>query len=30
MLDANENMAKQGKNLEQWVSENCGDDRKSF
>lgn len=30
MLDANENMAKQDKSLEQWVNENCGDDRKSF
>ena len=30
MLDANENMAKQDKSLEQWVDENCGNDRKGF
>lgn len=30
MLDANENKAKQDKPLEQWVQENCGNDRKGF
>ena len=30
MLDANENMSKQDKSLEQWVQENCKNDRKGF
>ncbi|MDY2584542.1 DUF262 domain-containing protein [Helicobacter sp.] len=30
MLDANENKSKQDKSLEQWVDENCGNDRKGF
>lgn len=30
MLDANENKSKQDKSLEQWVQENCGNDRKGF
>lgn len=30
MLDANENNAKQGKPLKDWVDENCGNDRKGF
>lgn len=30
MLDANENMSKRDKSLEQWVNENCGNDRKGF
>ena len=30
MLCANENMAKQDKPLEQWVNENCGNDRDDF
>lgn len=30
MLDANENKSKQDKSLEQWVQENCGNDKKDF
>lgn len=30
MYDANKNMSKNGKSLEQWVNENCGNDRKGF
>lgn len=30
MLDANENKSKQDKSLEQWVQENCGNDKKGF
>ena len=30
MLDANENKSKQDKSLEQWVQENCKNDREGF
>lgn len=30
MLDANANMAKQDKPLEDWINQNCGNDRKEF
>lgn len=30
MLDANENKSKQDKSLEQWVQENCKNDRGGF
>ncbi|RDU51859.1 DUF262 domain-containing protein [Helicobacter sp. MIT 01-3238] len=30
MYDANKNMSKNDKSLEQWVNENCGNDRKGF
>ena len=30
MYDANKNMSKNDKSLEQWVQESCGNDRKGF
>lgn len=30
MYDANKNMSKNDKSLEQWVNENCGNDKKGF